>query len=91
MKELLQKLKLKDYEMLDLKLNNQKVIALIKNSEYHVCTKHIDIHHHFIWDIELLEFIHLNYISMKCMTADELSKSLLFIKFTQFLNLISLK
>ena len=48
MKELLQKLELKDYEMLNLKLNNQRVIALIKNSEYHAHTKHIDIHHHFV-------------------------------------------
>ena len=91
MKELLQKLELKDYEMLNLKLNNQRVIALIKNSEYYVHTKYIDIHHHFVQDTESLEFICLNYISMKCMTADELTKSLLSIKFTQFLNLISLK
>ena len=91
MKELLQKLELKDYEMLDLKLNNQRVIALIKNSEYHVCTKHIDIHHHFVQDAESLEFIHLNYIPTEHIMMNRLTKSLLSIKFTQFLNLISLK
>ena len=77
--------------MLDLKLNNQRVIALIKNSEYHVCTKQIDIHHHCVQDTESLEFIHLNYIFTEHMMADKFTKSLLSIKFTQFLNLIDLK
>ncbi len=71
-------------------MNNQKVIALIKNLEFHVKIKHIDIHHHFIREVKFCRFIYLNYILINNMITDKLIKSLLILKFIYFINLINL-
>jgi len=71
-------------------MNNQKTIALIKNSEFHVKTKHIDIYHYFIREIEFYEFIHLDYILTSNIAVNRLTKSLLTLKFTYFTNLMNL-
>ncbi len=71
-------------------MNNQKAIAITKNSEFHVCIKHIDIHHHFIREVESHRLIYLDYILISNIIADELTKLLLTLKFTYFINLMSL-
>jgi len=71
-------------------MNNQETIVLTKNSEFHVCTKHIDIHHHFIREVKFCRLIHLNYISTNNIAADRLTKPLLTLKFIHFTNLMDL-
>ncbi len=64
--------------------NNQNVIVLIKNSQFHARTKHIDIQIHFIKEKVIEEFIDLAYVSIDQMIADDLTKSLVKDKFVQF-------
>jgi len=71
-------------------MNNQKAIILTKNSEFYVCTKHIDIHHHFIREVKSYKLIYLNYILTNNIVVNRLTKSLLTLKFTYFINLINL-
>ncbi len=71
-------------------MNNQKTIILTKNSEFHICIKHIDIHHYFIREVKSHRLIHLDYILINNIVINRLIKSLLTLKFTYFTNLISL-
>jgi len=71
-------------------MNNQKAIALIKNSEFYVKTKYIDIYHHFIREVKFCRFIHFDYIFTSNIAVNRLTKSLLTLKFTYFINLINL-
>jgi hypothetical protein len=64
--------------------NNQNVIVLIKNSQIHARTKHIDIQIHFIKEKVIEDFIDLNYVFIDQMIIDDLSKSLIKNKFIQF-------
>jgi len=52
MQKLLKELELKRFNLMMIYINNQKIISLIKNSEFHVHTKHINIHHHYIKEVE---------------------------------------
>ncbi len=71
-------------------MNNQKAIALIKNSEFYIRMKHINIHHYFIREVKFCRLIHLDYILTNNITVDELTKSLSTLKFTHFTNLMNL-
>jgi hypothetical protein len=64
--------------------NIQDVIALIKNSQFHARTKHIDIQTHFIKEKVIEDFIDLTYVSIDQMIIDDLTKSLVRNKFVQF-------
>jgi hypothetical protein len=63
--------------------NNQDVIALIKNFQFHARTKHIDIQIHFIRKKVIEEFIDLFYVFIDQMIDDDLIKSLIRDKFVQ--------
>jgi len=56
--------------------DNQSVIALSKDRQYHVRTKHIDIHFHFIHKAVEDGMILLTYCPMQIMMADLLTKPL---------------
>ncbi len=64
--------------------DNQDVIALIKNSQFHARTKHIDIQTHFIREKVIEDSIDLAYVSIDQMITDDLTKSLVRDKFIQF-------
>ncbi len=64
--------------------NNQSVIALVKNSQFHARIKHIDIQTHFIREKVIEKFIDLFYVLIDQMIADDLIKSLIRDKFVQF-------
>ena len=56
--------------------DNQSAIMLSQDHQYHTCTKHIDIHFHFIcWIIEQGS-LQLIYCPMDDMIADTLTKAL---------------
>jgi hypothetical protein len=64
--------------------NNQNVIALIKNFQFHARIKHIDIQTHFIKEKVIDESIDLIYVLIDQMIIDDLTKSLIRDKFVQF-------
>jgi len=93
MRGLLLKLEYNDTDCgsVSIKVNNQRTMALVKNPEYHACTKHINIQYHFIHKVKFKEHIQLSYIFTDQMIADGLIKPLTAVKFKQFINLIDLK
>ena len=90
MQKLLKELKLKKFETIIIQINNQKTIVLIKNSEFYIYIKYIDIHHHFIREVKFCRLIHLNYILTNIIIVNRLTKLLLTLKFTHFMNFMSL-
>ncbi len=64
--------------------NNQNVIVLIKNSQFHARIKHIDIQTHFIKEKMIEDFIDLIYVFIDQMITDDLTKSFIRDKFVQF-------
>ena len=42
--------------------DNQGTISLANNRQVGICTKHIDIRHHFLWDISEDKDVDINYI-----------------------------
>jgi len=56
--------------------NNQAVIALTRDHQYHLCTKHINVRYHFIrWVIEQGSLC-LIYCPTNDMVVDTLTKAL---------------
>jgi hypothetical protein len=64
--------------------NNQSVIVLVKNFQFHARIKHIDIQIHFIRKKVIEESIDLFDVFIDQMIADDLIKSLIRDKFVQF-------
>jgi hypothetical protein len=64
--------------------DDQNVIALIKNFQFHARTKHIDIQIHLIKEKVIEDFIDLIYVFIDQMITDDLTKSLIKEKFIQF-------
>ncbi len=90
MQKLLKELKLKRFKTVIIQINNQKTIVLIKNSEFYIYMKYINIHYHFIKEVKSHRFIHLNYILISNIIVNRLTKLLLTLKFIYFINLINL-
>jgi len=63
-------------ESMTIYCNNQAALKLVQDDNYHMCTKHIDIHYHFIWDVVEWGLIDLQYCPTDDMTADILTKVL---------------
>jgi hypothetical protein len=72
------------YQTIMIYENNQDVIVLIKNSQFHARIKHIDIQIHFIKKKVIEEFIDLVYVFIDQMIVDDLTKSLIRDKFVLF-------
>ena len=64
--------------------NNQSAIALTKDGNYHMCTKHIDIRYHFIHFTIDNRSICLLYCLTEDMVTDTLTKALSSIKAKHF-------
>ncbi len=64
--------------------DNQSVIALVKNSQFHARIKHIGIQTHFVREKVTEGLIDLIYILTDQMIVDDLTKSLIRDKFVQF-------
>ena len=56
--------------------DNQSAIAILKNTQYHACTKHIDIRHHLICDCMDCGAILVKYCPTAENTADLFTKAL---------------
>ncbi len=70
--------------------DNQGAIALAKNPEFHMCTKHIDVRHHYIQEVVDSGRITLHWILTTEQAADGLTKLLTASKFKRFIELIGL-
>jgi hypothetical protein len=64
--------------------NNQNVIILVKNSQFHARIKYIDIQIHFIKNKVIEELIDLFHVFIDQMIVDDFIKSLIRNKFIQF-------
>ena len=64
--------------------DNHGAINLAQNSITHSRSKHIDMRHHFVWDLVERDVIQLRYIPTDQNTEDILTKSLGRPKFNQF-------
>jgi len=64
--------------------DNQGAIHLSKDSTFHACTKHIDVHFHFIWQTVSSGHVIIKYCPTTEMIADIFTKSLIPAKFEKF-------
>ena len=71
--------------------DNQGAITLAKNPQFHACTKHIDIQHHFVQDKVSEGTVELQYIKTENQVANGLIKPLDKIKFKKFRKAIGLE
>ena len=77
--------------ILELKEDNNNVIALVKNRQVSERSKHIDIVYYYIRNLQKLEKINVSYVSTNDMKVDDLTKSLTKQKFQRFLKLIDMR
>ena len=70
--------------------DNQKIIVLAENSEFHRRIKHINVKYHWIRKTIADSKISLKYLSINEMIADELIKLLIVKKFAVFLSMINM-
>jgi hypothetical protein len=71
--------------------DNQSAIALVKNPELHVRTKHIDVAIHYVRELAEDNLIDIQYISTKEMLADILTKPLQKQRHTEIVRKIKLR
>ncbi len=76
-----------------LHINNQSTIAIMRNPEFHDCTKHIDVHYHYIHQVIDNGTVCLVYTPTQEQVADILTKGLppaSHIKFTGAMGVLQL-
>lgn len=56
--------------------DNQVALKLAKNPVFHACTKHVEIHHHFVREHVLVGELQLQFVPTAHQTADLLTKAL---------------
>ena len=69
-----------------LKGDNQSALALVKNPQVNDRTKHIDVAHHHIRDLQGKKKIQIDYIPTDQMVADGFTKPLRKPQFNDFVN-----
>ena len=76
--------------LIDLRADNQAVIALVHNPVSHQRTKHIAVRYHKIRELMAEEVIKLIYISIKDMVVDGLTKFFTSALFRRFVDMLEL-
>ena len=71
--------------------DNQSLLNLAENPEFHQRTKHIDVKHHFIREHVEKGTIELHYIPTTEMVADGLTKPLTAEKHAKFVDLLRMR
>ena len=66
-------------------------ISLIKNPVFHMCTKHIDAKHHYVWDRYESKEITFKYVPTADNSTDIHTKGLDHPKHWKFLSMLGLK
>ena len=78
-------------ESVEIRANNQSIIALTNNSSNHRRIKHISIQYHYVRELMKVERVRFSYVLTAEMLADDLIKSLrpqLFARFIRMLGLV---
>jgi hypothetical protein len=70
--------------------DNQSVIAMTKNALYHACTKHIDIHYHYIHEQVESEHHAISYVPSEENVADIFTKALPHMQFEYLVKCLGL-
>ena len=70
--------------------NNQGAIALAKDNKFHMCTKHIDMHYHFICEAVEDGKVIVQYILTGINVSDIFTKLLTKAKFWELAELLGL-
>lgn len=70
--------------------DSRSAIELSKNAMYHARTKHIDIRHHFIRDVQESGEIKIEHVSTEGMVTDILTKGLGKVKHEVFVKALNL-
>ncbi|KAJ3557078.1 hypothetical protein NM688_g1664 [Phlebia brevispora] len=87
LREFLAELKvMKDDFSVPLLIDNQSAIALVKNAEFHECTKHIGVRYHFIHEQYKHGEIDLEYCPTGDQVADAMTKGLARKKLERFVD-----
>ena len=73
-----------------LNCDNQGAIALAKDNKFHVCTKHIDVHYHFIYETVEDRKVTVQYIPTGDNISDIFTKPLTKAKFQELAELLRL-
>ena len=76
---------------IDLYIDNQSVIRLAKNPEFHKRTKHIDVQYHFIREKTISGEINPIYVQSEYQLADIFTKPLPRDRFEKLCHAISLR
>ena len=71
--------------------DNQSSLTLVKNSEFHIRIKHINIQYHHICELAEDEIIKLKHCNTEDMTADCLTKLLTKSKFKMRVDQLDMK
>ena len=70
--------------------DNQGTIILSKDSTFHMCTKHIDTHFHFVRETVNNNILSISYCPTNEMITDILTKALACFKFAKFHSLLGI-
>ncbi len=84
LRQLLSKLSFNTLSPTVLHIDNQSTIMIAKNPEFHDCTKHINVHYHFLWQVIEDGMVELCYIPTGDQVADMLTKGLPPASFNKF-------
>jgi hypothetical protein len=91
LRELLTGLDLATNSPTTLLMDNQSAIAIAKNPTFHKCTKHIEVHYHFLKKMVEDGKIKLNYVPTMEQTADAMTKGLACEKHELFIGQMGLR
>ena len=70
--------------------DNQGMITLTKDNKFHICTKHIEVHYHFICKPVEDGKITVQYILTRNNVSDTFTKLLTKVKFQELTELLGL-
>nr|GFD06801.1 zinc finger, CCHC-type [Tanacetum cinerariifolium] len=82
------KYRIEGAQRVQLLVDNQSAIALMKNPVFHGRSKHIDTKYHFIRECVKRDQIYVEHVSGDLQKADILTKALPRVKFTEMRRLI---
>ena len=71
--------------------DNQGAIVLVKDNKFHSCIKHINLQYHFIQEAVEDNKISISYIPTDENLSDILTKTLVRLKFEQFVEALGLR
>ena len=78
-------------DLLILNCNNQEAIALTKDDKFHACTKHIDMHYHFIHEAVEDRKVMVQYIPTGDNVSNIFTKPFAKAKFWELAELLGLR